>query len=418
MYGTVVTIENARFGVMCDNGVWMPGVPIEQVRSQLASQTLMCAGSVRHCAWSLRILCSMRRILSADVLVFLHVVTVCVYAKKSTVHAVSFGLRTSAFSLCICIAPFLIIFALATHAPMPLSSNFRRAQVRSVRGLPRGGSRGGRHGFELQDFMFERGIDGRSLEHQALLTGGRPQADLRRRYSCFELGDINRDGYTAPKNRLDVSRDDTSLPPLPVTAPSPTAMTPTTIQMEFTFASVPAGEMHKVKTGVQLKALLDAASGNLAGILFVDASARPPAGQSWPRHIHSASTMVKVSPSESESCAVPRNRHSVHACKLTLTHTHVYIHTQIICTYTHMHTHGHACSHIEICRLTPHFPSPAGSCCSFWGVVLHPCSVRYHAGVLAAVRHHQDKGRFPAYFRRFARWCGGACKLTLNLSAL
>ncbi len=31
MYATVVTIENARFGVMCDNGIWMPGVPIEQV---------------------------------------------------------------------------------------------------------------------------------------------------------------------------------------------------------------------------------------------------------------------------------------------------------------------------------------------------------------------------------------------------
>jgi hypothetical protein len=196
MYATVVTIENARFGVMCDNGVWMPGVPIEQVRS--------------------------------------------------------------------------------------------------VRGLPRAGSRGSRHGFELQDFMFERGLDARSMEHHALLTGGRPQADLRRQYSCFEVGDINRDGYTAPKNRLDVSSEHTSLPPLPVVAPSHDTMSPTTIQVSFRLASAPAGEMYKVKSAAQLKTLLDGSAGNVAGILFIDASSRPPAGQSWPRHIHSASTMVKV----------------------------------------------------------------------------------------------------------------------------
>jgi hypothetical protein len=180
------------------------------------------------------------------------------------------------------------------HDSSPNHCYSLKLQVRSVRGLPRGGPRGSRHGFELQDFMFERGLDARSMEHHALLTGGRPQADLRRQYSCFELGDINRDGYTAPKNRLDVGSEHTSLPPLPVVSPSQDTLSPTSIQVSFRLASVPAGEMYKVKTAVQLKTLLDGSAGNVAGILFIDASSRPPAGQSWPRHIHSASTMVKV----------------------------------------------------------------------------------------------------------------------------
>lgn len=195
VFGTVVSIENSRFGVMCDDGTWMPGVPIE-------------------------------------------------------------------------------------HA-------------RSLRGQSRGGGRGGRHSLELQDLVYDgRGLDPRSIEH-ALGVGGRIQADLKRKYSCFETGDINRDGYTAPKSRFDLSDANSSLPPKP-SAPNPGCVhVPTAMSVSFMLASAPAGEMQKIKSAIQLKTSLESSTGKLAMILFVDAPARPPAGQSWPRHIHSASTMVK-----------------------------------------------------------------------------------------------------------------------------
>jgi len=53
------------------------------------------------------------------------------------------------------------------------------------------------------------------------------------------------------------------------------------------------GEMQKVKKPEQLKSVLEKGAGRVSCILFIDAPARPPVGQSWPRHIHSASSMVK-----------------------------------------------------------------------------------------------------------------------------
>lgn len=115
VFGTILHIENSRFGVICDDGTWLPGVPIEQIRSS------------------------------------------------------------------------------------------------------RGGARGAdRRSLLDQDLVFDGGLDARV---QDILGGGRPTADLRRQYSCFEVGDVNRDGCTAPKNRIDLCSEGAVLPPQPTVGP-------------------------------------------------------------------------------------------------------------------------------------------------------------------------------------------------------
>ena len=170
--------------------------------------------------------------------------------------------------------------------------------VRSVKapGAGRGG-RGGR--MELHYDMY--GHEHRILEQMAAygmhpgigLSIGRVPADLKRTFSCFEIGDINRDGYTAPKRRVDVW-DGSPLPSLSHPPLSPLARKPKRLRCSFCIATAPTSEMLKIKNSTQLTDLLQGMSeGSFGTILFIDAQSRPPSGQSWPRHIHSASTLVK-----------------------------------------------------------------------------------------------------------------------------
>ena len=170
--------------------------------------------------------------------------------------------------------------------------------VRSLKGA--GGGRGGRGGrMELHYDMY--GHDHRIFEqmaahamHSGLGLGiARPAADLKRTFSCFEVGDINRDGCSAPKRRVDVW-DASPLPPLSHPPLPSEARRPKRLRCSFCVASTPSSEMLKIKTSAQLTEVMQSmAEGSFGAILLIDAQSRPPSGQSWPRHIHSASTLVK-----------------------------------------------------------------------------------------------------------------------------
>uniref|UniRef100_A0A7S0H648 HECT domain-containing protein n=1 Tax=Hanusia phi TaxID=3032 RepID=A0A7S0H648_9CRYP len=147
---------------------------------------------------------------------------------------------------------------------------------------------------DIHELMVSHVRDARMLEQLAVFTGAqtRPIADLRRKFSCFEVGDINRDGYTAPKRRLEMWNSN------PVSMqedfgqtgsiPSP----PKPLRIEFDIPQQ-GGEMIKVKTTSQLASALDKSKSSFVGVLVVDAQARPPSGQSWPPPIKSASSLVK-----------------------------------------------------------------------------------------------------------------------------
>lgn len=91
-------------------------------------------------------------------------------------------------------------------------------QVRSARG-GRAGANGRGRSLLDQDLVFEGrgGIDARMQE--VISGGARAHADLRRQYSCFEIGDVNRDGYTAPKNRIDLCSEGGGLSLSPTAGP-------------------------------------------------------------------------------------------------------------------------------------------------------------------------------------------------------
>ena len=157
---------------------------------------------------------------------------------------------------------------------------------------------------EMQELMMR---DHRMLEQLGMFSF--PQigslrtqavADIRRKFSSFEIGNprdrdrpVYREGVTPPKHRLELWND---------AAPAPEAMEAKQTA-SFTLPSPPVeavltlprvgGEMHKIKSAAQLQASLDSAAQGVVGVLLIDAQARPPAGHSWPRPIHSASTLVK-----------------------------------------------------------------------------------------------------------------------------
>jgi hypothetical protein len=176
--------------------------------------------------------------------------------------------------------------------------------VKGIRGTSRGWPQHGRGvPAEMQELLMR---DPRMLEHLGMLS--LPSsirtpnvADIRRKFSSFEIGDphdrdrpVYREGVTPPKRRLELW-DSAQVPQTldehhPETGCVQLPLPP--VQAILTLPKV-GGEMHKIKSSAQLQTALDKGGQGVVGVLLIDAQARPPAGHSWPRPIHSASTLVK-----------------------------------------------------------------------------------------------------------------------------
>ena len=179
--------------------------------------------------------------------------------------------------------------------------------VKSLRGPARAWPPRGRGvAAEMQELMMR---DHRMLEHLGVFSQA-PQAasmrapnvaDIRRKFSSFEIGDpldrdrpVNREGVTAPKRRLELWNNGSvpQIPDVDVQRAESIVLAPTPVQAVLTLPRI-GGEMQKVKSLSQMQSALDKGWQGVVGVLLIDAQARPPAGHSWPRPIHSASTLVK-----------------------------------------------------------------------------------------------------------------------------
>jgi len=168
---------------------------------------------------------------------------------------------------------------------------------------------------EMQEFMMRdpRMLEPRMLEQLGLSShlGGLfsfPQAgglraptvaDIRRKFSSFEIGEVNerdrpvfREGVTPPKRRLELWNNG-QIPEVLESQQVDTVNLPLPPVAAVLTLPKAGGEMHKIKSAAQLQAALDKGAQGVVGVLLIDAQARPPAGHSWPRPIHSASTLVK-----------------------------------------------------------------------------------------------------------------------------
>ena len=169
--------------------------------------------------------------------------------------------------------------------------------IRALRGPERGGGGRGRgDASEMRELQLmlqaHRGGFSERLLGQLLVPGAPAPPDLRRTLSAFEIGDANRDGFSAPKRRLEVWDADAALEAPAGAGVEGAAEEERSLEVVFSVAPR-GGEMVKVKALVQLQAAISQTHAGAALVLAVDAPARPAAGQSWPRHIHSASTLVK-----------------------------------------------------------------------------------------------------------------------------
>jgi hypothetical protein len=176
--------------------------------------------------------------------------------------------------------------------------------VKSLRGSARGWpSRVRGVAAEMQELMMR---DHRMLEHlgmfsfpQASSVRTQAVADIRRKFSSFEIGDpqdrdrpVYREGVTPPKRRLELWNSQLTHEILDASPIESVKLPHPPVEAVLSLPRV-GGEMHKVKTAAQLQAALDIGREGVVGVLLIDAQARPPAGHSWPRPIHSASTLVK-----------------------------------------------------------------------------------------------------------------------------
>jgi len=175
--------------------------------------------------------------------------------------------------------------------------------VKSLRGSARGWPPRGRIPPEMHELMMR---DHRMLEHLGMFPSSQSglrapsAADIRRRFTSFEIGDpqdrdrpaVYREGVTPPKRRLELWNSAPVHDAMDAQHTDVTVLPPQPVQAILTLPRV-GGEMLKVKSASQLQAALDKCRQGVVGVLLIDAQARPPAGHSWPRPIHSASTLVK-----------------------------------------------------------------------------------------------------------------------------
>ena len=175
--------------------------------------------------------------------------------------------------------------------------------VKGLRGSARGWPPRGRIPAEMHELMMR---DHRMLEHLGMFpvsqAGGlrAPSvADIRRKFTSFEIGDpqdrdrpVFREGVTPPRRRLELWNSAAVHDAMDSQRTDATVLPTQPVQAILTLPRE-GGEMLKVKSAVQLQTAMDKCRLGVIGVLLIDAQARPPAGHSWPRPIHSASTLVK-----------------------------------------------------------------------------------------------------------------------------